>query len=78
LESDKAESMQKQKAAVQEDRLKLLKQKAFDQYRKSDLKGAIETWKEVLKNDPANTEAKAELEKSQAELQNSLKRGVRW
>jgi tetratricopeptide (TPR) repeat protein len=78
LESDKIESSRKQKAAVKEDRMTLLRQKAFEQYRKGDLKGAMEAWKEVLKNDPNNVEAKTELDKSQTELQNSMKRGVRW
>jgi tetratricopeptide (TPR) repeat protein len=78
LETDKNEAVQKQKVAVKEDRLKLLRQKAFENYRKGDLKSAIATWKDVLATDPQNVEAKTELEKAQKELQDSMKRGVRW
>lgn len=78
LESDQSTAFQKQKAAVKEDRLKWLRKKAFEDYRKGDLKAAVESWSEVLRMDPGNAEAQAELEKSQKELQDSMKRGVRW
>jgi len=78
LESDKTEALQKQQAAVKVDRLRLLRQKAYEQYRKGDLKGAIDSWQDVLKTDPNNAEAKSELEKAQKQLQDSMKRGVRW
>ena len=78
LETDKAQSEISKKKAVQANRVELLRHQAFEDYRKGDLKSALDAWKEILSADPQNAEAKSESEKIQAELQDSRKRGVRW